>query len=135
MTRQELFADIKAKIESEVPEVKHIDLWNHNVEFIEQEEGWARPALFVEFGPIEWNVLQKAGMALRGHGELRLHIVTDWAEGGHGAAFALSKQTAEVMAGMEGEHYDSLTLVQTATNHNHEELLESIDTYAVRYVR
>ena len=34
--------------------IKHIDLWNHNVEFIEQEENWERPAVFVEFEPIEW---------------------------------------------------------------------------------
>ena len=27
--------------------IKHIDLWNHNVEFIEQEEQWDRPAVFV----------------------------------------------------------------------------------------
>ena len=44
---------------TDVPEgaeriIKHIDLWNHNVEFIEQEENWARPAVFVEFKPIKW---------------------------------------------------------------------------------
>ena len=37
--------------------IKHIDLWNHNVEFIEQEDGWARPAVFVEFCPIRWNAI------------------------------------------------------------------------------
>ena len=37
--------------------IKHIDLWNHNVEFIEQEENWARPAVFVEFRPIRWNAI------------------------------------------------------------------------------
>ena len=35
--------------------INHIDLWNHNVEFIEQEENWSCPAVFVEFSPIEWN--------------------------------------------------------------------------------
>ena len=53
--RKELFNAIKAKLASDVPEVQHIDLWNHNVEFVEQEEGWARPAVFVEFGKIEWS--------------------------------------------------------------------------------
>ena len=47
--RKELFNAIKAKLAADVPEVKHVDLWNHNVEFIEQEEGWERPAVFVEF--------------------------------------------------------------------------------------
>ena len=31
--------------------IKHIDLWNHNVEFIEQEEYWERPAVFIDSGP------------------------------------------------------------------------------------
>ena len=41
--------------------IKHIDLWNHNVEFIEQEDGWARPAVFVEFCPIRWNAIVSGG--------------------------------------------------------------------------
>ena len=36
--RKELFNAIKAKLASDVPEVQHVDLWNHNVEFVEQEE-------------------------------------------------------------------------------------------------
>ena len=58
--RKELFNAIKAKLASDVPEVQHIDLWNHNVEFVEQEEGWARPAVFVEFGKIGSQVLRRA---------------------------------------------------------------------------
>lgn len=30
--------------------VKHIDLWNQNVAFIEEESPWPRPAVFIEFG-------------------------------------------------------------------------------------
>lgn len=41
--------------------IKHIDLWNHNVEFIEQEENWERPAVFVEFCPIRWNAIVDGG--------------------------------------------------------------------------
>ena len=45
--RKELFNAIKAKLASDVPEVQHIDLWNHNVEFVEQEEGWrVQPSLW-----------------------------------------------------------------------------------------
>ena len=35
-----------------IPEIKYIDLWNHNVEFIEQEDNWERPAMFVKLCPI-----------------------------------------------------------------------------------
>ena len=43
-----------------IPEIKYIDLWNHNVEFIEQEDNWERPAVFVSFaqstGRLRWQV-------------------------------------------------------------------------------
>ena len=48
--RKELFNAIKEKLAIDVPAVKHVALWNHNVEFIEQEDGWERPAVFVESG-------------------------------------------------------------------------------------
>ena len=30
--------------------IRHVDLWNRNVEFIEDEQLWPRPAVFIEFG-------------------------------------------------------------------------------------
>ena len=57
--------------------IKHIDLWNHNVEFIEQEENWERPAVFVEFCPIQWNAIVP-GVEYRAEPLIKLHIVTDW---------------------------------------------------------
>ena len=65
--RKELYAAIVAKLKQDVPEVGHIDLWNHNVEFIEQEEGWERPAVFVEIGTISWSPFH--GKGLRGKGQ------------------------------------------------------------------
>ena len=50
--------------------IKHIDLWNHNVEFIEQEENWERPAVFVEFCPIRWNAIVD-GVEYRAEPEVR----------------------------------------------------------------
>lgn len=52
--REELFEAIKTAMAD--TEVKHIDLWNHNVEFLEQEDAWPLPALFVEFGEITWSL-------------------------------------------------------------------------------
>lgn len=132
MMRKELYDAIKAKITSEVSEVKHVDLWNHNVEFIEQEEGWARPALFLEFGVIDWSPLK--GDAYRGKGTLNVHLVTDWTDGGQEASFALSEKVCKALDGMYGEKFGGMALMSTQTNHNHEEILESIDTYAVKYL-
>ena len=132
MMRKELFNAIKAKLSADVPEVKHIDLWNHNVEFIEQEDMWERPAVFVEFGKIEWAPFQ--GGSQRGRGVVTIHLVTDWTEGGHDAAFDLSHRVYKALDGLSGESFNGLSLTETNTNHNHEEILESIDTYAVRYL-
>lgn len=109
-----------------------VDLWNHNVEFIEQEDGWERPAVFVEIGPISCSPFQ--GTVQRGRGVVRVHIVTDWNEGGHEAAFGLSGKVYAALEGLSGDTFNGMALVETSTNHNHEEILESIDSYAVRYL-
>lgn len=46
--RKELYRLLCSELKA-IDLIKHIDLWNHNVEFIEQEENWERPAVFVEF--------------------------------------------------------------------------------------
>ena len=114
--RKELFNAIKAKLASDVPEVQHIDLWNHNV----------------EFGKIEWSPFQ--GGSQRGKGLVTIHLVTDWADGGHDAAFDLCHQVHTALDGLSGDDFNGMALVETNTNHNHEEILESIDCYAVRYL-
>lgn len=134
MVRSELYQAIKLKLEQDVPEVKHIDLWNHNVEFLEQEDAWARPAVFVEFGTIGWELFA-GGKHQRGKGVVRIHLVTDWNEGEHDQAFAIGQKISEALEGLEGELFNGMVLIETATNHNHEDLLESIDSYAVRYLR
>ena len=130
--RKELYNAVKAKLTSCVPELRHMDLWNHNVEFIEQEDGWARPAVFVEFGRIEWSPYQ--GGSYRGRGSVMIHLVTDWAEGGYATAFDLSRKVHAALEGLCGEGFNGMALSATDTNHNHEEILESIDSYAVRYL-
>ena len=130
--RKELYAAIVAKLKQDVPEVVHIDLWNHNVEFIEQEEGWERPAVFVEFGSIVWE--PNVGSGYRGNGLVRLHVVTDWLEGGQGAAWDLIGKIRVVMDGLCGLSFHGFELAETVTNHNHEEILESIESYSVRYL-
>ena len=132
MMRKELYDAVKSKITADVPEVKHVDLWNHNVEFIEQEESWDRPAVFVEFGSIEWSPYVGGGH--RGSGVVRLHIVTDWIDGGQDEAWSLGKKLYAALEGLSGESFGGMILSETATNHNHEDILESIDTYSVKYL-
>lgn len=116
--------------------IKHIDLWNNNVDFIEQEEAWERPAVFVEFMPINWNVVK--GSAYRADAEVRLHVVTDWSgSAADGSVFKeeslevldLSKKIHQVLSGMSGENFRRFDLKQTVTNHNHEEIVENVEVY------
>lgn len=117
--------------------IKHVDLWNHNVEFLDQEQPWERPAVFVEFTPIVWDPI-KPGREYRSKPVVNLHIVTDWA----GDASAGSELQDDALAvldysgiihkalqGLEGEHFSRFDLAETHTNHNHDEIVESIEVY------
>lgn len=158
--RTEIYLKIRERLEA-TGVIKHIDLWNHNVEFLEQEEAWARPAVFVEFGVITWAPV-KGQECLRGSGTVRLHIVTDWTEslgtqiGDVGGVSVLTSslpedgtQTGEspvtafgvadvvhgALAEMSGERFHGWELMETHTNHNHEDIVENIEVYKVRGAR
>ncbi len=117
--------------------IKHIDLWNHNVEFIEQEENWARPAVFVEFRPIRWTAVVN-GVEYRAEPEVNLHIVTDWG-GSVSAGSELREDALSVfdlpdlihakLSCLCGEQFLDFDLVESQTNHNHEEIVENIEVY------
>jgi hypothetical protein len=117
--------------------IKYVDLWNHNVEFLDEEQPWARPAVFVEFTPIVWDVI-KPGREYRSKPVVNLHIVTDWA-GDASAGSELQDDALKVLdysgiihkalQGLKGEHFNRFDLAETHTNHNHEEIVESVEIY------
>lgn len=137
--RKELYNLLRKELK-EVGEgaIKHIDLWNHNVEFIEQEANWARPAVFVEFCPIRWDAIVN-GVEYRAEPEVRLHIVTDW-RGSSSEESPFSEEALEVfdlpdliherLSCLEGETFKLFDLVESQTNHDHEEIVETIDVYS-----
>ena len=111
-----------AETEDDVPEgweraIRHIDLWNHNVEFIEQEENWERPAVFVEFQPIQWNAIQGSSSADSEFREQSLKV------------FDLLEAIHLQLACRRGKTFLEFDLVGSSTNHNHEEIIENIETY------
>lgn len=117
--------------------IKHIDLWNHNVEFIEQEENWERPSVFVEFQPIEWHAIAP-GAEYRAEPTIHLHVVTDWqGSSASGSAhqaeslavFDLLEDMHRALTLMQGETFREFDLVSSTTCHNHEDIIENIETY------
>lgn len=135
--RKELYQVIREKLGS-IAEIKHIDLWNQNVEYIEQEADWARPAVFVEFCPIQWRAIVN-GVEYRAEPLVKLHIVTDWAEGalegGELSVFDLPEAIHKALTCTDGETFLQLDLVESDTNHNHEEIVESVEVYQCEAIK
>lgn len=57
-----------------VPAVRTYDLWNEQVDFIEEEEPFDMPAVFLEFMPYKWTTL--SGAVQQAAVTVRLHVVT-----------------------------------------------------------
>jgi hypothetical protein len=154
--REELYRKLKARLEAlcvnaageyyECPDeadaddelypraIRHVDLWNHNVEFLEQEAPWPRPAVFVEFVPFKWRTVVP-GVEYRAQPMVNLHVVTDWAEQKNIGEFRLLDRIHELLAGLEGETFVEFDIDSSATNHNHEDIVENIETYTCTAVR
>lgn len=109
--------------------IKHIDLWNRNVEFIDQEVPWDRPAVFVEFVPFKWTAIVP-GVEYRARPLINLHVVTDWISPDDDIRqFRLLDKIHELLAGMEGETFMEFDIDSSSTNHDHEQIVENIETY------
>lgn len=123
------------------PLFKHFDLWNQQVEFIEQETPFQTPAVFVEFMPLQWRTLgnrvQDADLTIR------LHIVTEW----HGLTADYSPEedfelryldiVDSVVAAMHGfvaPNTNTWMRIQTIPNHNHERYVDSVEEYICKVV-
>lgn len=136
--REILYKDIKRAIEDGVPAVQHIDLWNENVAFVDEESEWVRPAVFVEFGTISWDVVKNTdfGKYVRGSGDLRLHLVTDWNDEAYHDSFEIGESIWEALQGIDPRvEYQVSYPYMTDTNHSHMELLENVDVFRVKYLK
>lgn len=124
--------------------IRHVDLWNQNVEFIDEDDPWDRPAVFIEFGRIIWDPYKGQANGMVGKGELLLHVVTDW-KGSAAAGSPAREETLEdyhllnailrKVRDIRGRTFRNIIPLRTEINHNHQEILENIDVYQVTYER
>ena len=124
--------------------IRHVDLWNQNVEFIDEDDPWDRPAVFIEFGRISWDPYKGQANGMVGKGELLLHVVTDW-KGSAAAGSPAREETLEdyhllnailrKVRDIRGRTFRNIIPLRTEINHNHQEILENIDVYQVTYER
>ncbi len=134
--RKQIYQAICERLHEKTPDVAYIDLWNNNIAVLTGGAVWPRPAVFVEFETVEWRQQQQG--ARRGDVAVRLHIVTDHivTNGSQDnrqeaalAYFDLIDRINAAMQGLRGENFAGLMLTTSATNHDHAELIESVERY------
>lgn len=137
--RKQLFLAIVERLKEQVKEVKFIDLWNEQIATIQTGITWPVPAVFIEFEP--YDVHQQSNHVRTANVNIRLHIVTR-AVSYSGSddkrmtealgIFDLIDKIDAALHGLAGEYFASFMLTASATNHNHLELIESVETFSTR---
>ena len=137
--RLQIYKAICKRLTAQVPDIKHIDLWNNNIAVLSGGAVWPRPAVFVEFETIEWR--QQQNRSRMADIAVRLHIVTD-AVSCNGstdpkqdtalAFLDLLNKVSAAMQGLRGDNFAGFMLTTSATNHDHAELIESVERYITR---
>ncbi len=129
--REELYTELLDKL-SQVEDVKHVDLWNQQTGFMEEEAPFEMPAVFVEFGDIQWNVQKDC---FRGFGEVRLHTVLAWSTEAPVEAWRLTDRIWKAVTRIEGESFSGSYPSMTLPNNSHEDVFENIDVFQVKYLK
>lgn len=132
--RTQLFSAIKSALEAG-GQIAFVGFWNENVYYIEQEQPFALPAVFIEFNTIDWQRIKND--TLRCRSRVRLHILTAYHQPFDiDTAFGLSESVQRTVERIEpNEHFGNIQLVESVTNHSFEDLLETIDSYNYTGVR
>lgn len=137
--RKQLFLAIVERLRK-LEDVKFIDLWNEQIATIQTGSTWRQPAVFIEFEP--YDVHQQGNRVRTANINIRLHIVTravthNGSDDKQRMAQALEvfdtiEKIDAAINGLAGEYFSSFMLIASATNHNHAELIESIETFTTR---
>lgn len=144
--RKQLYLEIKQRLKTIFTAngeqlFQHFDLWNQQVEFIEEETPFASPAVFVEFGRMDWHTMGQR--AQRCKLTVRLHIVTEWHSGTadysptEEASLEFLELTDNVVAAMQNfatPYMNSWMRTATITNHNHDRYVDNVEEYTCELV-
>ena len=127
--------------ENQKPKIKHFDLWNRNIEFAETDGVFPLPAVFIEFQPIAWkkspNGRQEAQV------RVHLHIATEAKAPTDDKSkhlerslifFDLIDEINQSLSFFKGDGFGIFCRVESLTNHDHAEILESIEVYETHVI-
>ena len=139
--KKQLYLSIKAILKSilddnGLPLIQHFDLWNQNVDFIDSDSPFLRPAVFIEFMPHTWdtimNHVQTATITIR------LHIVTEHfyqtADYSPTESEALDYLTIpdKILSALQSNsvpNSNGFMRISSTPNHNHEGIIDTIEEY------
>ncbi|MBQ9254996.1 MAG: hypothetical protein IJ180_09520 [Bacteroidales bacterium] len=134
--RKKLFKLIKEKLFSIIDTngdqvIKHVDLYNSQMMYIQQEQPFLTPAVFIEFSDISWK------HQLHGVKEatinIRLHVITDSRVGHWQDAInvfdLLSIININLYSLSSNEGIGAFTLTNSITDSDFDELQHNIETY------
>jgi len=119
--------------------IRTFDVWNNNIRYIADELPFALPAVFLQFQPIQWEQRSK-GVRAADVG-LTLHIITanrapSSNKVGHEtqalAFFDLLDAINANLYGLKSDFFRNLVSTSSATDHDHDELIDSQETYTVQ---
>ncbi len=134
-----VYNTIKSALESIVDQeqkrvIKHIDLFNHQLDYAEEEQPFETPAVLVEFQPIVW--MHQLHGVRDADFTVNLHVITDSRVGKWEdtvAVFELLDTINRTLHGIGSSTalgtMNALTCTQSTTDHNFDELQDNIETY------
>lgn len=131
MTRKEIYKDIRRIALGEgaegEPMFSSVAWWNKNIEFLEEDTPFEFPALFVEFGAVDY-VPQKSEDRDLGQCDVLLHVVVD--EHSHDLGDCLDR--CEQLIGILRPQLWYMRRLQSMSNHDHGEVIECLEVVRAR---
>nr|DAJ37833.1 MAG TPA: hypothetical protein [Caudoviricetes sp.] len=136
--RKQIYLKVCQQLE-QVPEIRLVGFWNEQLAMVQQTRPFVLPAVFLEFEPYE--IRQLSMHAQEADITLRLHILTramDFVDNRDKRMavalqyFDLIDDVNKAMATLRGDGFSTFMHTQSATNHNHAEIIESIECWQCR---
>lgn len=123
-------------------DIKHFALWNRQVEFIQSEQPFKTPAVFLEISRINWSYPSKPtvkGTTLQqtGEGTITVHLVAKADMGDTellDLADSITARLKDLHDSNDTELVSRFYHTSSETNHNHEELVEELDTFSFKSI-
>jgi hypothetical protein len=131
------YTAIKLHIQTKLPQVLHIDLWNDQLMNLESENQFLRPAIFVELDPVQWATNKNSK---KGTVNFILHLVTDCYDNRADDTYAIEAldkvdETEEQFDGHKMENCTPFENTSTTIDNNHGNLIENLLGYSCEYTK